>query len=249
MVAYRFEDSRSGDCVARHLEGYRGILQIHGYTAYNRVARPDRGNDGALLAGCWAHSRRRLYELHANDSSKVATATIERMGVLWSIEEKVRGQSPDVRVAARLETSAAVVADLYKLSQDTLPRISGKSKLAEAIRYALSRREAFERFLHDGRTEIDSNIVERAIRPHRINLRRPTPGAPSQVRLPLVGDRVVRDRRQIISRTSLQPCSCTSIIEYLDHRENKACPTCRVSCEATGSPSALQMRITTFLGR
>jgi len=168
MVAYRFEDSRSGDCVARHLEGYRGILQIDGYTAYNRVARPDRGNDGALLAGCWAHSRRRFYELHANDSSKVATATIEKMGALWAIEEKVRGQSSDVRVAARQEASAAVVADLYKLWQDTLPRISGKSKLAEAIRYALHRREAFEQFLHDGRIEIDSNIVERAIRPQAI---------------------------------------------------------------------------------
>lgn len=66
---------------------------------------------------------------------------------------------------ARQETSAAVVAELYKLWQDTLPRISGKSKLAEAIRYALSGREAFEHFLHDGRVEIDSNIVERAIRP------------------------------------------------------------------------------------
>jgi transposase len=101
MVAYRFEDNRSGDCVARHLDGYRGILQIDGYAAYNRVARPDRGNDGALLAGCWAHSRRGFYELHASDSSKVATTTIEKMGALWAIEEKVRGQSPDVRVATR----------------------------------------------------------------------------------------------------------------------------------------------------
>jgi len=93
----------------------------------------------------------------------VATATIEKM-----VEEKVRGQSPDVRVAARQEASAAVVADLYKLWQDTLPRISGKSKLADAIRYALNRREAFEQFLHDGRIEIDSNIVEREIRPQAI---------------------------------------------------------------------------------
>lgn len=58
LVAYRFEDSRSGDCVARHLDGYRGILQVDGYVAYNRLARPDRGHDGVLLAGCWAHSRR-----------------------------------------------------------------------------------------------------------------------------------------------------------------------------------------------
>lgn len=168
MVAYRFEDNRSGDCVARHLEGYLGILQIDGYSAHNRVARSKGGNEGSLLAGCWAHSRRRFYELHASGSSKIATATIEKMATLWAIEEKVRGRSPDVRVAARQQASAAIVADLYKLWQDTLPRISGKSKLAEAIRYALNRRGAFEQFLHDGRIEIDSNIVERAIRPQAI---------------------------------------------------------------------------------
>ena len=55
MVAYRFEDSRSGACVARHLAGYRGILQVDGYAAYNRLARPDRANDAVTLAGCWAH--------------------------------------------------------------------------------------------------------------------------------------------------------------------------------------------------
>lgn len=167
MVAYRFEDNRSGDCVALHLEGYRGILQIDGYAAYNRVARSNGGNDGALLAGCWAHGRRRFYELHASGSSKIATATIEKMAALWAIEDSVRGKSPEHRVSAR-KASAAIVADLYRLWEETLPRISGKSKLAEAIRYALNRREAFEQFLHDGRIEIDSNIVERAIRPQAI---------------------------------------------------------------------------------
>jgi transposase len=161
MVAYRFEDSRSGECVARHLGGYRGILQVDGYAAYNRLARPDRGNDAAVLAGCWAHVRRRFYELHVAGSSKLATTTIERMARLWKVEDTVRGKHPDVRAAARQETSAAIVADLFQLWQETLPRISGKSKLAEAIRYAISRRAALERFLSDGRIEIDSNIVER----------------------------------------------------------------------------------------
>jgi transposase len=168
MVAYRFEDSRSGECVARHLGGYRGILQVDGYTAYNRLARPDRGNDAAVLAGCWAHVRRRFYELHVAGSSELATTTIERMAHLWEVEGTVRGKHSDVRAAARQETSAAIVADLFKLWQETLPRISGKSKLAEAIRYAISRRPALERFLSDGRIEIDSNIVERAIRPQTI---------------------------------------------------------------------------------
>jgi transposase len=90
------------------------------------------------------------------------------MAKLWEIEETVRGQSPEARVAARQEISATIVRDLFTLWQGTLPRISGKSKLAEAIRYAISRRDIFERFLIDGRVEIDSNIVERAIRPQAI---------------------------------------------------------------------------------
>ncbi|RUM26635.1 IS66 family transposase, partial [Rhizobium vallis] len=77
-------------------------------------------------------------------------------------------QSPEARVAARQEISAAIVRDLFTLWQATLPRVSGKSKLAEALRYAISRRDIFERFLTDGRIELDSNIVERAIRPQAI---------------------------------------------------------------------------------
>jgi hypothetical protein len=168
MVAYRFEDNRSGECALRHLGGYRGILQVDGYAAYNKLARPDRGNDGVTLAGCWSHSRRKFYELHVAGSSQVATTTVERMAKLWQVEKTVRGQSADARVAARQQASAAVVADLFDLWQQTLLRISGKSKLAEAIRYAVSRRVIFERFLTDGRIELDSNIVERAIRPQTI---------------------------------------------------------------------------------
>lgn len=168
MVAYRFEDSRAGDRVARHLSGYRGILQVDGYGAYNKLARSDGGNNGMVLAGCWSHSRRKFYELHAWESSKIATETVELMAKLWQVEETARGQSPDARVDARQQTSAAVVTELFDLWQMTLPRVSGKSKLAEAIRYATSRRAIFERFLTDGRIELDSNIVERAIRPQTI---------------------------------------------------------------------------------
>lgn len=72
LVAYRFEDSRATECVARHLSGYRGILQVDGYGAYSKLVRKDGGNDGIALAGCWSHSRRKFYELHAAKSSKVA---------------------------------------------------------------------------------------------------------------------------------------------------------------------------------
>jgi transposase len=169
MVAYRFEDSRSGNCVARHLAGFAGILQVDGYAAYTQLAKAKiRSNEGMALAGCWAHLRRRFYELHINGSSQIATQTITTMAALWKIEEEIRGCDAAVRLTARRDRSAAIVADLFKLWETELPRISGKSKLAEAIRYATSRREILGRFLLDGRIEIDSNIVERAIRPQTI---------------------------------------------------------------------------------
>jgi transposase len=168
MVAYRFEDSRSGDCVARHLAGFGGLLQVDGYAAYNRLARSGGANDGVTLAACFAHVRRRFYELQVNESSHLATQTITTMAALWKVEEDIRGKDPATRVKARQEKSAAIVARLFELWETELPRLSGKSKLAEAIRYAISRRAALERFLSDGRVEIDSNIVERAIRPQTI---------------------------------------------------------------------------------
>ncbi|WP_352991443.1 IS66 family transposase [Mesorhizobium sp. M1233] len=169
IVVYRFEDSRAGECVARHLDGYRGILQVDGYAAYNRLARSDRGNDGVTLAACWSHVRRKFYELHAAGSSVIASQTVAQMAPLWAAEEAVRGQDPAVRITARQEKSAAVVAALFALGEKELPKLSGKSKPAEAIRYALGRRAALERFLTDGRIEIDSNTVERAIRPQAIS--------------------------------------------------------------------------------
>lgn len=111
MVAYRFEDSRADEGVARHLNGYRGIAQVDGYAAYNKLTRSDHGNDGVTLAGCWSHSRRKFYELHVAESSKVATETVERM--VWHVEEPVRGQSLDARVAVRQQTSAMIVTELF----------------------------------------------------------------------------------------------------------------------------------------
>jgi transposase len=83
--------------------------------------RKDGGNDGPRLAGCWAHSRRRFYELHTAGDSQVATTTVERMADLWKLEAEVRGQSPEARAAARQAISAPIVAELFTLWQQTLP--------------------------------------------------------------------------------------------------------------------------------
>ncbi|MFK4826041.1 IS66 family transposase, partial [Paenochrobactrum sp. BZR 588] len=171
MVAYRFEDSRGAECVARHLAGFNGILQVDGYAAYTSMikAQAKAGrNEQIKLAGCWAHLRRKFYDLHMNGISQTATNTVVAMAELWRIEDEVRGKSADIRSALRQDHSAAIVTRLFDMWEKELSKVSGKSKTAEAIRYALTRREALQRFLTDGRIEIDSNIVERAIRPQTI---------------------------------------------------------------------------------
>jgi hypothetical protein len=90
------------------------------------------------------------------------------MAALWAVEERVRGQPATMRMTARQAESAAVVSMLFKFWEQELPKLSRKSKLAEVIRYALTRRVSLEQFLSDGRVELDSNTVERAIRPQTI---------------------------------------------------------------------------------
>jgi Transposase IS66 family len=165
MVAYRFEDSRGGECPTRHLAGFSGLLQSDGYGAYRQLAAPGRAGGPVTLAACWAHLRRRFYELHAAALSETATWTIERMAALWGLEQQIRGRGPEDRRAARRQAAAPIVAALFARWEDELTRVPGKSKLAEAIRYASTRRVELERFLHDGRLDIDNNTVERAIRP------------------------------------------------------------------------------------
>lgn len=168
IVVYRFEDSRAAGCVERHLAGWRGVLQCDGYAAYRRLAAPDRPGGPATLACCWTHLRREFYKLHDAGVSQTATWTIARMADLWAVEAQVRGCDPQTRLDARRAASAPIVDELQMLWENELTRISGKSKLAEAIRYGLSRKVEFRRFLEDGRVEIDNNSVERAIRPQTI---------------------------------------------------------------------------------
>ena len=165
IVVYRFEDSRAAGCVERHLAGWQGILQCDGYSAYRKLTEPDRPGGPATMACCWTHLRREFYKLHVEGVSQTATWTVERVADLWTVEEQVKGCDPPTRLAARRRASAPIVDELMARWESELTRISGKSKVADAIRYALSRRTEFRRFLDDGRIELDNNTVERAIRP------------------------------------------------------------------------------------
>lgn len=158
-VAYVYAPDRKAERPSEHLRGFAGVLQVDGYAGYNEIGRSNR----VQLAYCWAHVRRGFFDIAA--SRPVATEALVRIARLYAIEQEIRGHSPDERRASRQELSAPVVADLRRFLDTSLAKSSRKTKLADAIRYALTRWTGLSRFLDDGRIEINSNTVKRSIRP------------------------------------------------------------------------------------
>ena len=138
-----------------------GTLQVDGYGGYRVLA--DKGS--VTLAFCWAHVRRRFFELAAAGPAPIAAEALARIAELYRIETEIRGQDADARRATRQEKTKPLLDAFEPWLRGKLLLISQKTRLAEAIRYALSRWDGLCRFLEDGRVEIDSNIVERSIRP------------------------------------------------------------------------------------
>lgn len=160
-VVYVYAPDRKAERPMAHLQGFAGVLQVDGYGGYRVLAE----KTGVRLAFCWAHVRRRFYELAAAGPAPVASQALERIKALYAIEADIRGLDPEARRAARQEGSRPLVEDLEPWLRARLETLSQKTKLAEAIRYALSRWAGLTLFLDDGRVEIDNNTVERAIRP------------------------------------------------------------------------------------
>jgi len=164
-VAYVYAPDRKAERPIAHLAGFKGILQVDGYGGYRVLA--ERGD--VQLAFCWAHVRRRFYELAAAGPAPIASEALERIASLYVIESDIRGRSAEERHAVRQDKSRPIIDDFEPWLRGKLALISQKTKLAEAIRYALSRWDGLTRFLDDGRVEIDSNVVERTIRAIALN--------------------------------------------------------------------------------
>lgn len=160
-AVYFYSQDRRAERPAAHLGHFRGILQVDGYAGFEQLRA--RGN--IVLAACWAHTRRKFYDVHQATASPIAAEVLRRIGELYAIEEEVRGQSADERQAARNIRSRPLVDTMKPWLEGQLARVPVRSGLAEAIRYALTRWQALCRFLDDGRIELDTNAVERAIRP------------------------------------------------------------------------------------
>jgi hypothetical protein len=164
-VAYVYAPDRKAERPKAHLAGFHGVLQVDGYAGYRALA----GKNDIQLAFCWAHVRRKFYELVGAGSAPIASEALQRIAGLYEIEKGIRGRSADERRDVRQEKTRPLIAALEPWLREKLALISQKTKLAEAIRYALSRWDGLTRFLDDGRVEMDSNIVERVIRPIALN--------------------------------------------------------------------------------
>lgn len=164
-VAYLYAPDRKAEQPIRHLQGFVGTLQVDGYAGYKALAE----RNAVSLAFCWSHVRRRFYELAQSGLAPIATEALTRIAQLYHVESDIRGRSADERRAVRQERSRPVINALEPWLRQQLTLISQKAKLAEAIRYALSRWQGLTRFLDNGTIEIDSNVVERAIRPIALN--------------------------------------------------------------------------------
>jgi transposase len=164
-VAYVYAPDRKAERPRTHLAGFNGVLQVDGYAGYRALAEKNE----VQLAFCWAHVRRRFYELSAAGPAPIASEALQRIAAFYEIEKAIRGRGADERRATRQEKTRPLIADLKPWLREKLALISQKTKLAEAIRYALSRWEGLTRFIDDGRVEIDSNVIERSIRPIALN--------------------------------------------------------------------------------
>lgn len=159
-VRYFYSADRKGERPLEHLKKFSGILHTDAYSGYNGVSA-----NGVTRAGCWAHVRRKFYEITVvSDDAKIAYNTIEMIQELYKIEEEIRGKSLEIRLEQRQARSKKIVEVMFLNFEKHIKDLSQKSATAKAIMYALNNKESLMQFLNDGAIEIDNNIGERALR-------------------------------------------------------------------------------------
>ncbi len=168
VAAYVYSEDRKGARPAGHLAAFRGVLQVDGYAGFKRLA-VDRADASVTLAFCWAHMRRPFYEFYTSTQSPLAGEVLAQIGKLYAIEKEIRGHPAEHRRQVRQQRSRPIVEALHVSLQDHAKRLSAASDLTKAIGYALRHWQGLIAFLDDGRIEMDTNTVERAIRPIALN--------------------------------------------------------------------------------
>lgn len=165
-VLYRYSPDRKGEHPQAHLAGFTGFLQADGYAGFGPLYETEGGKPPPLIeVACWAHVRRKIYDVHVATGSPIAQEALARIGQLFEVERKANGLPPDQRVSLRQTEARPILDALAGYFDSALAKLSGKSDLAAAIRYGRSRWPALSRYIDDGRLEMTNNAAERAIRP------------------------------------------------------------------------------------
>jgi hypothetical protein len=159
-VWFAYSPDRKGEHPERHLREFRGTLQADAYAGFNQIYEKGLIQEAA----CWAHVRRKFYELEQAHASPIAAEAIERIGQLYGIEREIRGRPPGDRQQVRQARARPVLDSLHQWLAASLAKLSRKSDTTAAVRYALSLWDALVRYSDDGRLEIDNNAAERALR-------------------------------------------------------------------------------------
>jgi transposase len=159
-VLFRYTPDRKGIHPHAHLADFAGALHADGYAGFDRLFETGRIQELA----CWAHARRKFFDLYEATKSPIAKEALDRIGALYGIESEIRGRPPDERRAARQAQAGPLLSDLRAWLIATTRKLSKKADAAGAIRYTLSRWEALCRYRDDGRAELDNNAAERALR-------------------------------------------------------------------------------------
>jgi transposase len=159
-VWFAFSEDRKGEHPKHHLSRFSGTLQADGYAGFHHLYEGGR----IVEAACWAHVRRKFYDIHVANGSAIAAEAIKRIGALYDIEREIRGKPIDIRLEVRHTRARPLMGDLHRWFNKTLAGLSRKSDTAAAIRYALSRWRSLTRYLDDGRIEMDHSAAERALR-------------------------------------------------------------------------------------
>jgi transposase len=159
-VWFAYSPNRKGEHPQRHLRAFSGILQADAYAGFDALYATERVREAA----CWAHVRRKFFDLHRAQASPIAAEALQRIGQLYAIEASIRGESPPIRREVRQARARPLLEDLEAWLETQSRRVSRKSGISEAIQYALNHWRALVRYAEDGRIEIDNNAAERALR-------------------------------------------------------------------------------------
>lgn len=171
-VVFHYRPGRKGEYADEILTGFNGTIQVDAYGGYTHLAKPDRkGGKPLQLAFCWAHGRRKLIKAKPKKGSPIVDEALVRIAALYKIEDAIRGTSPDHRRAVRQDLSRPLVDAFFSWLAAQAARVSRKSDLGAALAYMLRRQDGFRLFLDDGRVDMDSNLVENAIRSPAMNRR------------------------------------------------------------------------------